>query len=151
MNQITLEFRDPEHFKAHEKDFLLPWENLINQIKEVLQARIPQIGQEDIFACKLKQPVGYSGLFRIRPWTCKDYWGLRPGRNIPSHLIQGKRKKTRNLCVWGRWTNANTFLLHTVYPGIPAPREIHDPEIDLKDLGKSIRFWSQHAIIVEQS
>ena len=37
-----------------------------------------------------------------------------------------------------------------MYPGQVAPREIHDPELPLKELQDAIDFWRCHAIVVSE-
>jgi hypothetical protein len=50
------------------------------------------------------------------------------------------------VCLWG-WWEPDAFIIHTVYPGKVAPREIHDPEIPLSELPAAIEFWRRHAIM----
>lgn len=115
------------------------------------QAEQPRAGEEVRGFLRYSKPVGVGGLKRIRPWTRDHFWGYRPGRSIPSHLCHGTRRPTRDLCFWGRWESPWRFVLHTYYPGRPAPREIHDPEITLDELPRAIHFWTRHAIIVESN
>jgi hypothetical protein len=91
--------------------------------------------------------VGETGVVRIKG---RSFWGFRRNRDIPSHLVHGKKRKTRRLTVVGRWEKGG-FVLRTVYAGDPAPLEIHDPDIALRQLPESVEFWSTHAIVVSRS
>ena len=162
---IKLTVRDPAHLEAHRQDFLLPLGEVLAIAREALirrrAGRLPpataasgtDFGQPlwECFPQRCPRAVGRSGLATLRPWTRGDYWACRPGRNRPSHLIPGRLRPTRNLCIWGYWESADNFVIHTLYPGVPAPREIHDPELPVADLAQAIRFWTEHAIIVERS
>ena len=140
--------RDEAHLRAHLEDFLIPLEEAFELAAARLAVSPRRRGWEH-FDFQAPVKVGLSGLKRLRSWTRGDFWGRRRGRELPSHLYVGKKRVTRSLCVWGLWREDGSFLLHTIYPGKVAPREIHDPELALGELPASIAFWSRHAIIVE--
>jgi hypothetical protein len=146
---VSVSIRDPGHLEAHRSEFMLAPEAILAIADAELQHRTPVPGAWESFAAMCPEPVGKGGLARIWPWTRHDYWAARPGRTIPSHLIKGRRRPTRSLCVWGFWQDAGHFIIHTMYPGTPAPREIHDAELEPEKLPASIAFWVRHAIIVE--
>lgn len=156
MAAVEITPADESHFKAHEAELEITRDDVFNTIRKELEAlrsgRDPHDsyfrGTEVRSFVRCSRHVGLSGLKRIRPWTQDHFWDYRKGRNIPSHLVRGRRTRTRDLCFWGRWDSRDRFVLHTFYPGRPAPREIHDPEITLEELPVSIRFWTRHAIIV---
>lgn len=152
MQEITIRVRDQSHLEAHRADFLFPLEEIMTIVEAAANRRSRTGGgsypREDKFVCKCGKAVGRGGLARIWPWTRGDYWASRPGRSIPSHLIRGKARKTANLCVWGFWVGPDTFEIHTIYPGKPAPREIHDPALPLAEISRAVAFWKTHAIIV---
>jgi len=154
MRKLTIRVRDQSHLEAHRTDFLFPLEEIMTIVEAALERRAttPEGGfpREDRFVCRCGKPVGKGGLARIWPWTWGDYWAPRPGRTIPSHLIPGNARKTGNLCVWGFWEGREAFTIHTLYPGKPAPREIHDPELPLAEMSRAVAFWKTHAIIVEK-
>lgn len=162
---VAIRLKDPTHLEAHRAEFLQPLEDILVIVEKAVTqkaletdaqcAKDPSLRaklfpREESFLVRGKKPVGKGGLRRIWPWTKGDYWAPRTGRTIPSHLIDGKGRKTRNLCIWGRWENERAFVLHTVYAGKPAPREIHDPNILPEDISRAIAFWKTHAIIVER-
>ena len=156
MTEVEITPADESHFKAHEAELEISRDEVFDTIRKELDTlrsgREPGdryfSGSEVRSFVRCSRPVGLSGLKRIRPWTRDHFWDYRPGRSIPSHLCRGRRIRTRDLCFWGRWDSNERFVLHTFYPGRPAPREIHDPEITLEELPASIRFWTRHAIIV---
>jgi hypothetical protein len=148
---VEIVLNDPGHLEAHKAEYLVALDELLGYARQGLQERLAKPGLWESFVVKCPVVVGRSGLKRLWPWTKGAFWAPRAGRTIPSHLIRGKRRKTRNLCVWGVWQNTDVFLLHTLYPGKPAPREIHDPSLKLEDVQESVQFWLQHAIITEQS
>jgi hypothetical protein len=149
MSTIELIIKNPAHLEAHRKEFLFPLDVILEEVRKALACRMPCPGQEEVFVWKTKRPVGTGGLAKIHFWTSGDCWAPRTGRSIPSHLIYGKRPKIRTLCIWGTWKSETVFELHTVYPGKPAPREIHDPQLTGEQMRESVNFWARHAIIVE--
>jgi hypothetical protein len=144
---ISVTFRDEGHLRAHLDDFLVPIEQALEWTRSRL-AESPRRSGPEHFDFRAPGIVGYGGLKRILPWTHGDFWAKRKGRAIPSHLIVGRKRPTRWLCVWGHWKDGETFVLHTLYPGRTAPREIHDPELPLSELPVVLKFWTRHAIIV---
>ncbi len=152
LSDIELIVRDPGHLEAHRSEFALPLEDVLGLAKAYLRSAKDSggiaVGQELAARVRCPKVVGYGGLARVWPWTRGDYWAPRQGRAIPSHLIVGKRRPTRDLCVWGTWRSLDEFVLHTVYPGRPAPREIHDASLPPSQLPEALRFWTRHAIIV---
>jgi hypothetical protein len=144
---IAIVVRDEAHLQAHLADFLVPLETALGWARSRLQDSPRRIGEERL-ECRAPGIVGVTGLATLRPWTRGAFWGRRRGRTIPSHLIVGRKCATRWLCIWGAWRGEDTFVLHTLYPGRAAPREIHDPEISVEELPRAIAFWSRHAIIV---
>jgi len=147
---VEIVLKDPGHLEAHKGEYLVPLDDLLGFARQGLLERQPRPGMWESFVVQCPVVVGHSGLKRLWPWTKGAFWAPRAGRTIPSHLIRGTRHKTRNLCVWGLWQSEAVFLLHTLYPGKPAPREIHDPALKLEDVQQSMRFWLRHAIITEK-
>jgi hypothetical protein len=148
--RISISFRDEEHLKAHAEHFIVPFDRALEWARTYLEASPGRTGWEH-FDFKAPQKVGMTGVKTLRPWTRGDFWARRRGRTLPSHLIAGSRRATRRLCVWGFWKDEGTFVLHTLYPGRVAPREIHDPELPLSELPTALRFWTRHAIVVSSS
>lgn len=146
---VRISLRDPAHLEAHRIEYQLPLEQLIELAQAALNKRQPHPGSEECIGLRCPVIVGNGGLKRLWPWTRDDFWAARPGRNIPSHLIIAKRRPTNWLCIWGSWESPDHFILHTLYPGRPAPREIHDPALPAAALKEAIRFWKRHAIVVE--
>lgn len=144
---VTIVLRDRAHLEAHLGDFLVPLEKALEWARSRLEES-PQRSGEERLEFRAPRPVGMMGLATLRPWTRKAFWARRRGRSIPSHLIVGRKRPTRWLCAWGAWQGQKTFVLHTLYPGRTAPREIHDPEISMEELPRAVGFWSRHAIVV---
>jgi hypothetical protein len=147
---ISISFRDEEHLKAHAEHFSVPVDRALEWARARLEALPRRAGWEH-FDFKAPQQAGLTGLKTLWPWTRGDFWARRRGRTIPSHLITGHKRPTKRLCVWGFWKDEETFVLHTLYPGRAAPREIHDPELSLSELPRALRFWTRHAIVVSPS
>lgn len=146
-DQIVMVF-DTGHLAAHTDDFTLSWQETLDAIAAALSRCETRVGVvHDGFV----QPsaVGMTGVVVIGP-DDSPFWGYRPGRIVPSHLIAGTKVETRDLCVWGEWLTPDRFDLWTCYPGGPAPREIHDPEIEPHQIDEAIAFWSVHAIVIDQ-
>ncbi|HTH12781.1 MAG TPA: hypothetical protein VMB23_00185 [Spirochaetia bacterium] len=146
MTEFEIRFRDEGHLRAHAAHFAVPLDTALGWVKDQLADRPHQGWAHFDFAAP--RVTGVSGLKRIRPWTTGDFWAPRKGRTIVSHLVVGEKSPTRWLCVWGFWETERSFVLHTLYPGRTAPREIHDPEIDPEEMAAAIHFWSRHAIVV---
>ena len=146
MNQdFTITFRDEGHLRAHLDHFSVPLDTALGWARGQLASR-PRTGWAH-FDFECPQPSGFTGLRSVVPGG-SDFWARRRGRTIPSHLVVGEKSITKSLCVWGYWQDASTFVLHTLYPGVVAPREIHDPEIALPELPNALEFWTHHAIVV---
>jgi len=147
MKDFHIQFRDEGHLRAHVDHFSVPLDTALGWVKVQLASRPERSGWSH-FDFAAPQAVGFTGLRALWPWTKGAFWAKRRGRSIPSHLIVGTKTKTNRLCVWGFWPDPGTFVLHTLYPGRVAPREIHDPEIPLAELPGALKFWSGHAIVV---
>jgi hypothetical protein len=151
-------WNDPDHLDAHRKDFLEDPSEILAAIYEQVAGLQPEerkvqaaydAGEElwlhrDI---QFPDPVGWTGLRDVCLDKGKSFWGFRTGRSIPSHLCLGEKEKTSWLCLWGRW-EPRRFVIHTIYPGRVAPREIHDPSLPPEEIQRSIDFWRCHAIVV---
>ena len=136
--------------RAHANHFSVPLDLALDWVRSRLEALPGRSGWVH-FDFVAPRVVGMSGLRTLRPWTHGDFWARRLGRSLPSHLIEGAKRATRRLCVWGLWRDETTFVLHTLYPGRVAPREIHDPELNAPELPGALRFWIRHAIVVSPS
>jgi hypothetical protein len=147
---IHISFRDEAHLRAHADHFSVPIDRALEWARARLEASTGRTGWEH-FDFEAPETVGVTGLKTLWPWTRGDFWARRRGRKLPSHLILGSKRPTRRLCVHGYWQDETTFLLHTLYPGRAAPREIHDPELTPAELPKTLKFWKRHAIIVGPS
>ena len=146
-SEIVIKFRDESHMRAHADHFSVPLDRALGWVQVQLALRTRMTGWAHFdFACP--ESVGLTGLKRLGFWTRGAFWARRLGRTIPSHLIRGEKIPTNRLCVWGFWQDGKTFVLHTLYPGRVAPREIHDPELTLADLPGAMKFWTGHAIVV---
>lgn len=146
---IHIAFRDEGHLRAHLGDFSVSLDEALEWVRSQLEASPRRSGWEH-FDFEAPRITGMTGLRRLRPWTRGDFWARRRGRKEPSHLIVGEKKPTRCLCVWGFWKDEATFVLHTLYPGQVAPREIHDPELNQAELPAALAFWKAHAIVVSK-
>jgi len=164
MNSLEKDFEwvwsDPSHLDAHIRDFLIHPSKLLELIyPEVLdlkpEAELIQDAlnrKEELWLQQsflLSEPVGKSGLKNVCEDGNSSFWGYRIGRTLPSHLCLGAKELTKSLCLWGRW-EPGKFVIHTMYPGQVAPREIHDPELPLKELQTAIDFWRCYAIVVSE-
>ena len=177
---IAWRWNDPKHFEAHRHEFARPVEEILREIEPRLldladetprplpDRAGPGTGERHWVHqdWELREPVGWTGLRRVEPSSTDSFWAYRTGRTVPSHLTLGERELTNSLCLWGWWESEPmppaaissatasrerpTFVIHTVYPGRVAPREIHDPEIDLEELPRAIEFWRLHAIVTER-
>jgi len=146
MKEFQITFRDEGHLRAHVEHFSAPLDRALGWVKVPL-ATVPRSGWSH-FDFVAPEVVGLTGLKVVRPWTRGDFWARRRGRTILSHLIVSEKVSTRRLCVWGFWSDEQTFVLHTLYPGRVAPREIHDPELTAAELPAAMKFWTRHAIVV---
>ena len=147
MNDITITLRDEAHLLAHVDHFAVPLETALGWVKDQLTARVEHSGWAHFdFICP--QVVGLTGLLDVGSES-GGFWARRRGRSIPSHLVVGDKAPTTRLCVWGFWQDETTFVLHTLYPGRVAPREIHDPELPVSVLPEALAFWTRNAIVVE--
>lgn len=149
MSGLRIVVPDSAHLEAHLPDLRVPLEAALEWARRRLEGSPRRAGEERL-EFRAPRAVGVTGLAVIRPWTRGDFWARRRGRRIPSHLIVGRKRLTRWLCVWGSWKDPATFELQTLYPGRSAPREIHDPSIRAEELPEAVRFWGRHAIIVAE-
>jgi len=157
-NRFEWVWNDPTHLDAHISDFLTDPSDLLASIQEQVGADKPD--ERDVVGAfergeelwyhrdiEFPEPVGLTGLKDVCTDGTPSFWGYRTGRSLPSHLCLGVKEETRWLCLWGRW-EPGRFVVHTIYPGRVAPREIHDPVLPVEELQKSIDFWRCHAIVV---
>ena len=146
-------WRDLDHLEAHRDEFLRPVDQILNELRPLAARERPQqIPAERVWLhadWELATIVGTSGLHTVPPDGSQSFWAYRRGRNVPSHLCLARREPTRWVCLWG-WWETGAFVIHTMYPGRIAPREIHDPEIPLDELPAAIEFWRNHAIVTEE-
>ncbi len=156
-NDFEWRWRDPSHLDAHRAEFFIPPEDVLELLRPLVAPRRPappEGARSDAVEVPLHEDfglevtVGESGLREVPPDGSESFWAYRSGRAIPSHLCLGKRVPTQRVCLWGTW-KGSVFEIHTLYPGTRAPREIHDPDIQLADLPAAITFWSTHAIITQ--
>ncbi len=138
---VTVTF-DETHLLAHVEDFFVPWEEVLRVAATAVD---PSTRGMSIATVNVGRPVGRSRLVALDT-SDQAYWGFRPGRIRPSHLIACEPRPTHLVTAWGEWTDANTLVLHTVFPGPSAPREIHDPDLPLDEIDASIEFWTTHAL-----
>lgn len=146
-------WNDPSHLEAHRAEFYVPPEEVLEQLYPLVAERRPSesgTGQVPFHAdFEFPGVVGETGLKTVAPDGSESFWAYRVGRRIPSHLCLGTRETTRSVCLWGWWA-PDAFVIHTLYPGRRAPREIHDPDIELAQLPEAIEFWRTHAIITNE-
>ena len=141
-------WRDPTHLEAHRHEFLRPVEDVLNDLRSRAAECRGEEGTPLHEEWELPYETGLGGLKEVSPDGSESFWAPRPGRTILSHLCRGERLPTRWICLWGKWED-EAFIIHTLYPGRKAPREIHDPEITPEELPAAIEFWRTHAIVVE--
>lgn len=133
---------DADHLVAHLGDFLVPFDEVLDRAAEALA----DAGEElAIRTVEAPHPVGYSRLVALSPGD-PAYWGYRERRMYLSHLAPGPPSPTRLLTAWGRRPSPDRLVLHTVFAGGPAPREIHDPDLSPDAVDTSITFWTRHAL-----
>ena len=146
-DSVVVQF-DAAHLMAHADDFTISWSDVLNGIAGALGLCDTRIGVVHDGFMQASE-VGFTGVVEVEPGD-SSFWGYRPSRSVPSHLVVGTKVTTRNLCVWGEWLAPDRFDLWTCYPGGPAPREIHDPEIGLDEIDEAIAFWATHAIVIDR-
>lgn len=150
-------WNDPSHLDAHRAEFSRPIESILSELHPLVAVMRPhpeeiERSSEPIMLhadWELSSVAGTSGLRVVPADGSESFWAYRHGRAIPSHLCHGERVQTRRVCLWGWWEQA-AFLIHTLYPGTVAPREIHDPALALEDIPAALEFWSTHAIITSE-
>jgi len=135
---------DDAHLRAHVDDLFVPLDVVFERVGRALGPPEEGFVQRTI---RFDAPVGRTGCV---PAGEEAFWGYRRGRDTPSRLVLGEKQPTDRLCAWGEWQAPGRFRLYTAYPGAPAPREIHDPDLPLAALDASIAFWSRHALVVEE-
>lgn len=136
---------DTAHIAAHIDAFIVSFDRVIELVGRALQDdRTGEVKR----AIRAPYIVGLSKCVRLRR-SDRPFWGIRAGRNNPSHLIVGAAHPSRDVAIVGHWENRSRFFLRTVYAGPLAPREVHDPGIKLEEIDDSIRFWTTHALVVD--
>lgn len=146
---------DAAHLEAHRRDFVVPIRRVLAYVARALVTRGPGVrrlaGRDGPGSAmrwlEVPEVVGWAGVIRAGP---RAFWGYRLGRATPSHLVHGRKRRTRRLTLYGTWDAPRQFRLRTVYAGNPTPREIHDPSIPPRELDAAIAFWGAHAIVVRR-
>ncbi len=149
---FTWKWNDPAHLEAHRHEFCRPVEEILKDLRPLAAALRDEgnnEGEDFQHDWQLEKPTGRLSLREVDPLGSDSFWAPRPGREIISHLCHGETVLTHWICLWGRWED-DAFLIHTIYPGRRAPREIHDPNIEPEKLSEAIEFWRKHAIIVDE-
>ena len=154
IGSVLWQWADPDHFTAHAHDFIQAPDEVLAQLAPTVAKAMQAAGSgEDSVYQKdfeLPAPVGWSGLVDVTTTGSESFWGYRLGRTIPSHLSLGEKEQTRFVCLWGSLSR-DRFVIHTMYPGRVAPREIHDPNLPLSEIPRALEFWSRFAMVVTEN
>lgn len=151
---------DRSHLNAHIHDFIQDPDRVLEQIVHAVEMLKPDEDQlrtatatnDELWLQRefeLGEPAGWTGLKDVCRDKVDSFWAYRIGRSVPSHLCLAEKELTRCVCLWGRW-EPGRFVIHTLYPGRAAPREIHDPALEPAEIQASIDFWRCHAIVVRE-
>jgi hypothetical protein len=135
------------HLNAHADDFLLPLEDVLARVQAAITHDAP-IGAAIAVYLTAETPLGWSRC--VRAEGRRTWWGYRPDRSIPSHLAAGDREAVCVVTAWIRREAEDQATLITVYPGGPAPKEIHDPSLSEADRPEAEAFWTAHALIAPE-
>lgn len=141
---MTLTLPDDGHLNAHLDDFLVPLDEVLARVSDALPRELP-VGVTVSVVVESDAPLGWSRC--VRAAGRRTWWGFRPDRGIPSHLTEGEREAVNTVTAWVRRVSEDGVALVTVYPGAPAPKEIHDPSLTDAERPEAEAFWERHALI----
>lgn len=132
------------HHATHAADLFIP----LDEALRLISARIPVDAPLHTPFCVVARTTEPLGTSRCVPTAGKHaWWDYRPGRPTPSRFVAGNPVPVAVLTAWLRRESAETATLLTLYPGEPAPREVHDPELRELERHDSHEFWGTHALI----
>lgn len=144
---MNLHLPDDGHLAAHADDFLVPLDDVLARVRAAIPADAP-IGTPFSVVVQAEQPLGRS---RCVPTAGRrTWWGFRPGRSIPSHLAAGEPEDVSVITAWLCRDDADNATVTAVYPGLPAPYEIHDPDMPEAERPVSAAFWRDRALLAPE-
>ncbi len=135
------------HLAAHLDDFLIPFDAVQRLVVDAIPDDAP-FGVPFCVVVRSSAPVGRTRCVPIdgrRTW-----WGFRADRALVSHLASGEPEVTNVVTAWLRREGKAEAHLLTVYPGEPAPRETHDPQLTAAERAASHAFWRDHALLAPE-
>ena len=135
------------HLNAHADDFLIPLDEVLARVRAAIPSDAP-IGTPTAVYLTADTPLGWSRC--VHAAGRRTWWGYRPDRTLPSHLAAGDREAVTVVTAWIRRDSEDQVTLITVYPGGPAPKEIHDPSLNEAERPEAEAFWTMHALIAPE-
>ena len=74
----------------------------------------------------------------------------RPGRDLPSRVVYGRKMEDTTLMTVGICTDADDGLVtvFTAFAGPKAPKELSDPRLTDAERPEAEVFWRTHALVV---
>lgn len=138
--------------KAHEKDFIIPWNKVLEICKE--NGQFDNINKPfEIITIKMDRHIGYCNLVETNQ-NDEIIYAKRIGRDIYTKFVKGRNAKLTN-CVTVLLNKShnrnNEYFAVTMFPGNEPQKEPEDMNISsYNELVNSLKFWSGHALIFDE-
>lgn len=150
--KIIISNKAKEHMRAHEKDFLIDWEELIKLCEK--DVRVISLTKDfEIINIDFEFFVGYSKLVKVKEED-EILYAKRIGRENYTKFIKNANPTITNKVVLILKRNKKTcgeYYLVTIFPGSTNAKEPEDLNItNKKELIESLSFWKEHALIYDK-
>lgn len=138
-----------EHMKAHEKDFIISWQQVINYCEE--NNLFDNLKKSfDILSVEFETNIGYNSLVKTDE-SSNIVYAKRIGRDIYTRFVTNinpeKTCKCALFLIQSR-TSAGEYFFVTMFPGQSSFKEPEDKNIKShKELQDCFQFWSNHALV----
>lgn len=150
--KIIQTYNFKKHMEAHKKEFLVPYEELIDY---VVRRNLLNFNKEKICKLTVEFPfsVGYCNLVKTNS-ADRIIYAKRKGREIYTRFVLNRTPIKVNKCVFilnQNHNKDNEYYLITMFPGENCVKEPQDKYIQSEEeLKESLNFWAEHAIIFQE-
>lgn len=152
--KIIMTKRFKEHMGAHESQFTMPYELLIQKLefnKELMETKEDFIKIEENYSVN----VGYNSVVKILPDE-KIIYAKRKNRDLYSKFVvrdsKGEETNKVQFILKRNAHDKEAFNVITMFPGNTSEKEPEDKTIqNIDELERCLEFWEDKAFIYDES
>lgn len=150
--KIIVSNKCKNHMRAHKNDFLVPWDELIEECK--IRGVFNELNKSlEIRNVKFNRAIGYCNLVEVSA-NDEIMYARRKGRDIYTKFVKNRKAEiTNNLVIIlnRSYTNEDEYYLITLFAGVDSIKEPEDRNIGSKvELQQSLDFWNGHALVYDE-